>query len=121
MSITLIRQYQIEAAHRLPKLPATHKCHRLHGHSFHIEVVVRGEPDAELGWLIDYGALDLAFDPIFQCLDHYYLNDIPGLENPTSENLSRWIFERLKPQLAGLAEIRISETCQEMCIYSPNS
>lgn len=117
MAITLIRKYQIEAAHRLPNVPEGHKCKRLHGHSFHIEVVVRGEPDPKMGWLIDYGELDAICEPLLLSLDHYYLNEIPGLENPTSEVLARWIFERLKPRLPILREIRISETCQESCIY----
>jgi 6-pyruvoyltetrahydropterin/6-carboxytetrahydropterin synthase len=118
MPITLTRKYQIEAAHRLPHVPEGHKCKRLHGHSFHIEVVVKGEPDPKMGWLIDYWDLDSAFAPLFDALDHRFLNEVPGLENPTSENLARWIFDRLKPKLAILREIRISETCLESCIYS---
>ena len=118
MPHTLIRKYQIEAAHRLPKLPAEHKCHRLHGHSFRIEVVVRGEIDPELGWMMDYAEIDEIFAPVFDRLDHHYLNEIPGLENPTSEILASWIHAEIRPRLPGLAEIRISETCQESCIYS---
>ena len=118
MPITLIRKYQIEAAHRLPQVPEEHKCRRLHGHSFHIELVIRGEPDPKMGWLMDYGELDRIFEPLFLELDHRYLNDLPGLDNPTSEVLARWIFRRMKPALAMLTEVRISETCQESCSYS---
>ena len=116
--ITIIRKYQIEAAHRLPLVPDGHKCKRLHGHSFQIEIIVRGEPDQKMGWLIDYWDLDKKFEPLFDQLDHRFLNEIPGLENPTSEILARWIYERLKPDLAILREVKISETCMESCTYS---
>jgi len=119
MPFTLIRKYQIEAAHRLPHLPDGHKCKRLHGHSFHIEIVVRGDADPKLGWVVDYGVMDELFQPLFDRLDHRFLNEIPGLENPTSEMLALWIHRELASSLTGLAEIRISETCQESCIYSP--
>ena len=119
MPHTLVRTYQIEAAHRLPRLPDGHKCHRLHGHSFRIEVVIEGETDPELGWVMDYGEMDERFQPVFDRLDHRYLNEVPGLENPTSENLARWIHDELAPSLPLLREIRISETCQEHCTYRP--
>ena len=120
MPIRLLRKYQIEAAHRLPNLPADHKCSRLHGHSFQIELVVGGEVDPKLGWVLDYAEIDTIFQPFFDQLDHHYLNEVEGLENPTSENLARWIFERLDPSLPGLEEVRVSETCSESCIYSRN-
>ena len=69
----------------LPRLPKSHKCRRLHGHSFKVEIVVAGECDAKLGWLMDYADITAAFKPIWEKLDHHYLNEIPGLENPTSE------------------------------------
>ncbi|MCA9323385.1 MAG: 6-carboxytetrahydropterin synthase QueD [Planctomycetes bacterium] len=118
MPYTLVRHYQIEAAHRLPKLPPEHKCHRLHGHSFKLEIVVKGELDPELGWVIDYGEMDRLFAPLFDRLDHRFLNEVPGLENPTSELLARWIYRELAGTMPGLAEVRVAETCQERCIYS---
>jgi len=95
--VDIFKIFQIEAAHRLPHVPATHKCARLHGHSFRIEVHVRGEPDPQLGWVVDFADVKQAFAPIFEQLDHRYLNDVPGLENPTSESLAQWIWNALKP------------------------
>ena len=117
MKMELRKTFQFEAAHRLPLLPQKHKCHRLHGHSFKAEVVVAGECDPKLGWLMDYADITAAFNPLWLQLDHNYLNEIPGLENPTSENLAVWIWQRLKPRLPLLREIVVAETCQSACIY----
>jgi 6-pyruvoyltetrahydropterin/6-carboxytetrahydropterin synthase len=117
MRVQLRKTFQFEAAHLLPHLPKMHKCRRLHGHSFVVEVVVEGECDPKLGWLIDYADLSAAFKPIHRRLDHYYLNEIPGLENPTSENLAVWIWKRLRPKLPLLKEIVVAETCMSRCVY----
>jgi 6-pyruvoyltetrahydropterin/6-carboxytetrahydropterin synthase len=98
-------------------VPPGHKCARLHGHSFRIRIVVRGPVDPHTGWLIDFGDLKKAWAPLDAQLDHYYLNDIPGLENPTSEVLARWIWDRLLGTLPQLHEIHVSETCTSGCIY----
>jgi len=113
----LIKEFTIEAAHRLPNVPEGHKCARLHGHSFRIEISISGEVDPQLGWVMDFADIKQAFQPIYQLLDHNYLNDIPGLENPTSENLARWIWARLKPELPLLDQITIRETCTSACSY----
>ena len=122
MTIELRKTFQFEAAHRLPNLPATHKCQRLHGHSFQAEVVVVGELNPQLGWLMDYADITAAFKPLEEQLDHNYLNEIPGLENPTSESIAIWIWERLKPRLPLLTEVIVAETCTARCVYrgSPN-
>jgi 6-pyruvoyltetrahydropterin/6-carboxytetrahydropterin synthase len=117
MKIELRKTFQFEAAHLLPHLPATHKCHRLHGHSFQAEIVVAGEADPRLGWLMDYAEIAKVFRPFFEQLDHHYLNEIPGLENPTSENLAVWIWDRLKPKLPLLIEVIVAETCTARCVY----
>ena len=117
MKIELRKTFQFEAAHLLPHLPETHKCRRLHGHSFQAEIVVAGECDERLGWLIDYADLTRAFKPLWEQLDHRYLNEVPGLENPTSENIARWIWDRLKPGLPLLAEVQVAETCTARCVY----
>ena len=117
MHVDLIKSFQFEAAHLLPHLPKSHKCRRLHGHSFKIEVVVSGTCELKRGWLIDYADISKAFQPIWEKLDHRYLNEIPGLENPTSENLAAWIWRRLKPRMPLLTEVRVAETCQSRCIY----
>jgi 6-pyruvoyltetrahydropterin/6-carboxytetrahydropterin synthase len=109
--------YAIEAARRLPRLPENHPCARLHGHSFRVEVHVSGPLDPELDWVLDFADVDLAWRPIHQALDHRYLNDIPGLENPTSERLAIWIWERLWPRLPGLTRVIIQETERSGCVY----
>src|SRR5580692_4633765 len=98
MKMELRKSFQFEAAHLLPRLPKSHKCRRLHGHSFEVEIAVAGPCDPELGWVMDYAEISVAFDPIWKILDHYYLNDVPGLENPTSENIAIWIWRKLKPR-----------------------
>jgi 6-pyruvoyltetrahydropterin/6-carboxytetrahydropterin synthase len=116
--VRLVKQFTFEAAHRLPKVPTNHKCFRLHGHSFRVEVVVEGEVNPESGWLIDYDDIRKAFEPLRLQLDHYYLNEIEGLENPTSEALAQWIWVRLKPNLPELSELIVHETCASRCIYN---
>jgi 6-pyruvoyltetrahydropterin/6-carboxytetrahydropterin synthase len=113
----VFRVFQVEAAHRLPNVPDGHKCARLHGHSFRIEVHVSGPVGAESGWVMDFADLRRAFQPLFDQLDHHYLNDIEGLENPTSENLARWIWQRLHSTLPGLSKIVVQETCTAGCIF----
>lgn len=113
----LFKEFTFEAAHRLPNVPAEHKCSRLHGHSFVVKISVDGEVGETTGWVMDFGEIKVAFKPILERLDHYYLNDIPGLENPTSENLARWIWKELIATLPQLSEIEIRETCTSGCIY----
>jgi len=113
----IFRVFQVEAAHRLPNVPEGHKCARLHGHSFRIEVHVSGPVGLEDGWVMDFAELRQIFQPVFEQLDHHYLNDIEGLENPTSEHLARWIWQQLKPVLGGLTKIIVQETCTAGCIY----
>ena len=92
--MNIFRAFTIEAAHRLPNVPKGHKCARLHGHSFAVELHVGGEPDAHTGWIMDFAEIKSAVKPILDRLDHFYLNEVPGLENPTSENLAVWIWDR---------------------------
>lgn len=112
------KEFWIEAAHRLPNVPAEHKCARLHGHSFRIGVHVAGPVDPRLGWVIDFAAIGEAWKPLHEQLDHRYLNEVPGLENPTSEHLARWIWERLSARLPGLAKVVVHETCTTGCSYA---
>ncbi len=113
----IYKEFIFEAAHLLPNVPAGHKCGRLHGHSFRVQIHVSGDVDPHSGWIMDFGDIKAAFKPIYERLDHYYLNDIPGLENPTSEVLVRWIWNELKPVLPSLSRILIQETCTSGCIY----
>jgi 6-pyruvoyltetrahydropterin/6-carboxytetrahydropterin synthase len=117
MTIDLIKSFQFEAAHMLPHVPRNHKCRRLHGHSFKVDVVVTGACDPSLGWVMDYADIATAFQPLWKRLDHHYLNDIRGLENPTSEMLAVWIWRRLKPKLPLLSEVVVAETCQSQCRF----
>ncbi len=107
----IFKVFTIEVAHRLTAVPPDHKCARLHGHSIRIEVHVSGEPDPRSGWVCDFAEIKRAFQPLYAQLDHNYLNDLPGLDNPTSENLARWIWQRLQPVLPGLSGLVVHETC----------
>ncbi len=113
----IFKSFRIEAAHRLLGLPEGHKCWRLHGHSFRIDIHIRGPVDPSRGWVMDFGDVSAAFRPIFEDLDHHYLNDIPGLENPTSERLAQYVWGRLADILPGLARVVIHETCTAGCAY----
>ena len=117
MKMELRKSFQFEAAHLLPHLPTTHKCRRLHGHSFKVELVVAGECDPKLGWLMDYAEIKAVFTPVWEQLDHHYLNEIPGLENPTSESIAAWVWQRLKPRLPLLVEVVVAETCTAHAVY----
>ena len=113
----LFRVFRFEAAHRLPNVPPGHKCSRLHGHSYVVELRVRGPVGADTGWIMDLGELEDAWEPLHRVLDHHYLNDIEGLDNPTSELLARWIWRRLRPGLPLLSEVGVQETCTCGCVY----
>ena len=113
----LYKDFRFEAAHKLPNVPKNHKCARLHGHSFLVRLTVTGEVDIHTGWLMDFDDIKRAFTPLLTQLDHHYLNEIPGLENPTSEILAKWIWDRIKPDLPELASVEIRETCIVGCIY----
>ena len=113
----LYKDFSFEAAHRLPNVPEDHKCARLHGHSFLVRVSVDGPVGEQTGWVMDFADLKAAFRPLHDRLDHRYLNEIAGLENPTSEVLAHWIWRELRPTLPGLAEIEVRETCTSGCIY----
>jgi 6-pyruvoyltetrahydropterin/6-carboxytetrahydropterin synthase len=112
----IFREFRFDAAHQLPRVPAGHKCGRLHGHTYRVEVHVAGPVDPAVGWVTDFGEIASAFEPLHAQLDHNYLNEIPGLENPTSEVLAEWIWARLQPALP-LSAVVVRETCTSGCIY----
>jgi 6-pyruvoyltetrahydropterin/6-carboxytetrahydropterin synthase len=113
----IFREFTFEAAHRLPRVPDGHKCGRLHGHSYRVAVSVQGPVDGDTGWVIDFADVKAAFAPLDEQLDHRYLNDVDGLDNPTSENLARWIWEHLKQRLPELTQVIVRETCTTGCVY----
>ncbi|MDM8547155.1 6-carboxytetrahydropterin synthase QueD [Candidatus Venteria ishoeyi] len=114
----IFKDFSFDAAHHLPNVPEGHKCARLHGHTYRIRIYICGEVGEDSGWVMDFGDIKQIFQPIYQQLDHYYLNEIPGLENPTAENLARWIWQHLKPTLPLLSKIMVKETCTAGCVYS---
>lgn len=117
MRARIIQDFRFEAAHRLPRVPESHKCARLHGHSYRVEVAVDGPVDATSGWVRDFAEVEAAWRSLHEVLDHRYLNDIPGLENPTSEVLAGFIWTALAPLFPGLAKVVVHETCESRCEY----
>ena len=114
----IFKVFTLECAHRLPNVPPGHKCARVHGHSFRVEIHVSGAVDERLGWVMDFADVKAAFEPLFGQLDHHYLNDVAGLENPTSENLAQWIWQRLRPALPQLSAVVVHETCTSGARYT---
>jgi 6-pyruvoyltetrahydropterin/6-carboxytetrahydropterin synthase len=117
MHVRLVKSFDFEAAHWLPSFPDGHKCRRMHGHSFRVEVIVAGDVPESKGYLIDYGEIKAAIEPVREALDHRLLNEIAGLENPTSEVIAVWVWRKLKPTLPMLAEVVVHETCTSRCHY----
>lgn len=113
----IFKEFTFEAAHQLPNVPRDHKCSRLHGHSFRVEIHVRGELNGSEGWVMDFADIKAVFAPLLAQLDHHYLNEVEGLSNPTSEILARWIWERLIPNLPQLSRVVVRETCTSGCSY----
>ena len=115
--MNVFKEFTFEAAHRLPHVPEGHKCGRLHGHSYRVEVHVSGPVGDDTGWVQDFGEIKQAFKPLEEQLDHNYLNEVEGLENPTSEVLARWIWKRLHEDLPNIVAVQVRETCTSGCIY----
>lgn len=115
--VRLAREFTFEAAHRLPNAPAGHRCCRLHGHSFRVELICEGEIGGQTGWLVDFAEIKRAFGPLLDRLDHHYLNEVEGLENPTAENIARWIWMGVKPVLLSLTQVNVAESCTARCEY----
>ena len=117
----IFKEFSFDAAHKLPNVPEGHKCARLHGHTYYVSVYVSDEVGKDSGWVMDFADVKHAFKPLLERLDHYYLNEIEGLENPTAENLALWIWQRLKPDLPQLSKLVIKETCTAGCVYRGES
>jgi 6-pyruvoyltetrahydropterin/6-carboxytetrahydropterin synthase len=115
--MTIFKEISFEAAHLLPHVPEGHKCRRLHGHSYVVQIYITGSIDPNVGWVMDFGELKEIAEPILGQLDHHYLNEVPGLENPTCEILARWIWNRLRPVLPMLSKLVVKETPTSGCIY----
>jgi 6-pyruvoyltetrahydropterin/6-carboxytetrahydropterin synthase len=115
--VELKKEYRFEAAHRLPKVPPGHKCSRMHGHSYRIELHARGPVNPETGWLVDFAELDDAWQPLHDKLDHHVLNDVPGLENSTCEVLAAYVWRELRPRIPHLSAVTVWETADASCTY----
>lgn len=113
----IFKEFLFEAAHLLPHTPPGHKCRNLHGHSFRVEIHVEGPTVEPEGWVVDFASLTAAWAPLHALVDHHFLNEIPGLENPTSENVARWVWEKIRPALPSLCSVVVRETCTSGCIY----
>lgn len=113
----IFKDFTFDAAHLLPRLPSSHKCATLHGHTYRLRVYVEGVPDEQMGWVIDFRDIKERVRPVLEQLDHKYLNDIPGLENPTCELIAVWIWQQLKPRLQALSRIELQETPTSGVIY----
>lgn len=113
----LVREYRFEAAHQLPRVPPGHRCARLHGHSYRVEVTVSGDMADDSGWVVDFYDMDHVVAPIVEALDHRFLNELPGLENPTSERLCLHLWRAIAPKLPGLSAITVWETHDSRCTY----
>jgi 6-pyruvoyltetrahydropterin/6-carboxytetrahydropterin synthase len=117
MKMELAKTFRFESAHLLPNVPEDHKCRRLHGHSFRATLRVTGPVGPSTGWVMDYADLTRAFEPLRLALDHRHLNEVEGLENPTSEHIAHWIWGRLKPTMPLLTSVTVHETCTASCTY----
>ena len=105
----IFKEFTFDSAHWLPHVPEDHKCRRMHGHTYIVRIYLRGELHPVLGWVTDFADIKKVWKPLEQQLDHRVLNDIPGLENPTAENLAVWIWERIKPELPLLCKVVVCE------------
>jgi len=115
--VEIFREFTFEAAHRLPHVAPGHKCGRLHGHSYRFAVHLEAPVTEETGWVRDFADISCAVEPLLARLDHHYLNEVEGLENPTSEVLARWIWDRLGPALPEMSQVVVRETCTSGCVY----
>jgi 6-pyruvoyltetrahydropterin/6-carboxytetrahydropterin synthase len=117
MKAEIIKTFRFEAAHSLARAPVGHKCRQLHGHSYRVDLHVAGEADAAMGWVMDFSEIAMAAEPILRRLDHHTLNEVPGLENPTSELLAKYLWDRLRPALPGLSAVTVWESDTSRCVY----
>lgn len=115
MRTEIEKTFSLECAHRLPHVPEGHKCSRIHGHSFQVTLRVSGPVDPKLGWIVDFAEIARAWQPMHELLDHRFLNEIAGLDNPTSENLARFLLERVRITGATLSAVSVAETCTACC------
>jgi len=117
MKAELSKTFRFEAGHRLPNVSPDHKCYNPHGHSYRLTVTVTGEVDPEAGWVMDFGRIKQAVEPLIAQLDHHVLNDVAGLANPTSELLAKWFWDRIRPEVPALSAVAVAESDTSVCVY----
>ncbi|KKM16024.1 hypothetical protein LCGC14_1690000 [marine sediment metagenome] len=117
MKAELSKTFRFEAAHHLPKVSSRHKCSGPHGHSYRVTVTVAGEVDTELGWVMDFGDIKKVVEPLIEQLDHHNLNEVEGLANPTSEQIAKWLWDRIAPAMGQLAAVAVAESDTAVCTY----
>lgn len=117
MKFELVQHFRVESARSLPYLPSGHPCSRVHGHSFKVSLSIVGDLDARIGWVMDYNDIEKLVRPILNHIDHRLLNEVPGLENPTSEYIAAWLYQKIKAVLPGLRQVNVSETPDTECRY----
>jgi 6-pyruvoyltetrahydropterin/6-carboxytetrahydropterin synthase len=113
----IFKEFTFDAAHFLPNVPEGHKCKEIHGHTYHLKVFLEGSVNADSGWLMDFGEVKKVVNPVIDIVDHKFLNNIHGLENPTCEVLAIWIWNAIKPALPLLKAIELYETPTSGVIY----
>lgn len=108
----IAKEYSFEAAHMLPKVPDGHKCKRLHGHNYKVEVEFRGEIAPKDGFCgnLDFADIDAQVKPIIDRLDHQYLNEIEGLDNPTAENIAAYLLREINSTRSIFFSVKVWET-----------
>jgi 6-pyruvoyltetrahydropterin/6-carboxytetrahydropterin synthase len=114
----IVQAFGFEAAHSLPNVPESHRCRRVHGHSYRVELALAGPVDPQTGFVVDFFDVERAFEGVLEFLDHQYLNEIDGLANPTAENIALWIWSQVRPKLAQLSLVRVFETPQCWAEYA---
>jgi len=119
MPTRITKSFTLDAAHWLPNVPEGHKCGRLHGHTYKIIISVEGDVTPDTGWIVDYNEIKAAFEPLLAEMDHFCLNEIPGLENPTAEVMAEWIFKKIRKTLPQVSDITVCETPTTEAIYKP--
>lgn len=115
----IYKAFSFDSAHFLPYVPEGHKCGHMHGHTYTLTVFFEGELDPKMGWLVDFNEVKDVISPLIKLVDHKLLNDIPGLENPTSELLAKWFWDKIKPAMPLLLKVQVNETPSTGVIYQP--
>ncbi len=114
----IFRKFSFDSAHFLPNVPEGHKCRNIHGHTYKMIVFIEDDLDPKLNWVMDFAAINQAIDPIIKSIDHKLMNDIPGLENPTCEQIAIWLWNQIKEKIPQLVKIELNETPTSGVIYA---